>query len=186
MLAHPFEGYRRLTFMMLDKDVVVVSPSTTYRVLRHAGYLQKWIRKRSCKGTGFAQPDGSHQHWHIDISYLNVCGTFYYLCSVLDGYSRYIDHHEIRETMKRNGCEDHPSEAKEKFREARPWIISDNGSQFIARDFKEFVRIFGMTHVTTSPYYPQSDGKMERWYGSLKTEAIRARCPSSQEDASGS
>ena len=31
---YPLEGYRRLTFMMLDRDLVAVSPSTTYRVLR--------------------------------------------------------------------------------------------------------------------------------------------------------
>ena len=45
--------------------------------------------------------------------------------------------------------------AKEKFPEARPRIISDNGPQFIAKDFKEFIRLSGMTHVRTSPYYPQ-------------------------------
>jgi putative transposase len=44
----------------------------------------------------------------------------------------------------------------------KPRIISDNGPQFIARDFKEFIRISGMTHVRTSPYYPQSNGKIER------------------------
>jgi len=52
--------------------------------------------------------------------------------------------------------------AKEKHPEAKPRIISDNGPQFIARDFKEFIRISGMTHVRTSPYYPQSNGKLER------------------------
>ena len=41
--------------------------------------------------------------------------------------------------------------AKEKYPEAKPRIISDNGPQFIARDFKEFIRISGMTHVRTSP-----------------------------------
>jgi putative transposase len=60
-------------------------------------------------------------------------------------------------------------------------IISDNGPQFIARDFKEFIRISGMTHVRTSPYYPQSNGKIERWHKSLKSECIRPgrehRCP---------
>jgi putative transposase len=46
----------------------------------------------------------------------------------------------------------------------KPRIISDNGPQFIAKDFKEFIRISGMTHVRTSPYYPQSNGKIERWH----------------------
>ncbi|HEY2014917.1 MAG TPA: hypothetical protein VGH38_15525 [Bryobacteraceae bacterium] len=38
----------------------------------------------SKKGTGFEQPLAAHQHWHMDVSYINVSGTFYYLCSVLE------------------------------------------------------------------------------------------------------
>jgi transposase InsO family protein len=73
--------------------------------------------------------------------------------------------------------------AKEKHPEAKPRIISDNGPQFIARDFKEFIRISGMTHVRTSPYYPQSNGKIERWHQSLKSECIRPGTPLSLDDA---
>ncbi len=73
--------------------------------------------------------------------------------------------------------------AKEKYPEAKPRIISDNGPQFIARDFKEFIRISGMTHVRTSPNYPQSKGKLERWHKSLKSECIRPGTPLSLEDA---
>ena len=73
--------------------------------------------------------------------------------------------------------------AKEKYSEAKPRIISDNGPQFIARDFKEFICISGMTHVRTSPSYPQSNGKLERWHKSLKSECIRPGTPLSLEDA---
>ena len=73
--------------------------------------------------------------------------------------------------------------AKEKHPEAKPRIISDNGPQFIARDFKEFIRISGMTHVKTSPYYPQSNGKIERWHKSLKGECIRPGTPLTSDDA---
>jgi transposase InsO family protein len=73
--------------------------------------------------------------------------------------------------------------AREKYPEAKPRIISDNGPQFIARDFKEFIRIAGMTHVRTSPYYPQSNGKLERWHKSLKSECIRPGTPLTREDA---
>jgi putative transposase len=41
----------------------------------------------------------------------------------------------------------------------------------------------GMTHVRTSPYYPQSNGKIERWHKSLKSECIRPGTPLSLEDA---
>ena len=181
--AHPRDGYRRLTFMMLDQDVVAVSPASVYRVLGKAGLLTPWNATPSKKGTGFVQPLAPHQHWHTDISYLNICGTFYYLCSALDGCSRANLQWEIRESMTEPEVELVLQKAKEKYPEAKPRLISDNGPQFVARDFKQFVRLSGMDHVRTSPYYPQSNGKIERWHGSLKAEAIRPKTPLSLEDA---
>ena len=180
---HPHEGYRRLTYMMIDDDIVAVSPSSVYRVLKNAGLMQRWNRKASKKGTGFQQPLKPHEHWHIDISYINVCGTFYYMCSVLDGFSRYIVHWEIREAMTEADIEIILQRAREKFPDAKPRIISDNGPQFISKDFKEFIRISGMTHVKTSPYYPQSNGKLERYHKTIKSTCIRTQTPLSLEDA---
>ena len=180
---HPLNGYRRLTFMMLDADVVAVSPATTYRVLRAAGLLDRWNRKPTKKGTGFVQPLTPHEHWHIDIAYVNIASTFYYLCSVLDGYSRALVHWEIRESMTEAQVELVLERAREKYPEARPRIISDNGPQFVARDFKTFLRLVGMTHVRTSAYYPQSNGKLERFHRTVKNDAIRPECPGSLEEA---
>jgi len=180
---HPLDGYRRLAFMMLDDDVVAVSPSSVYRVLKQAGRLDRRKFSPSKKGTGFVQPLRPHQHWHVDISYINLAGTFYFLCSLLDGYSRYIVHWELRETMKEFEVETVIQRAREKFPDETPRIISDNGPQFIARDFKEFIRLSGMTHVRTSPFYPQSNGKLERWHQSLKVECIRPACPQDVEEA---
>jgi hypothetical protein len=68
--------------MMLDADIVGVSPASVWRVLSRAGLLRKWNGKPSRKkGTGFDQPPPPHQHWHIDVSYLNVCATFYYVAA---------------------------------------------------------------------------------------------------------
>ena len=53
---YPLEGYRRLAFMMLDADVVAVSPSSVYRVLKAAGLLRRATGKPSKKGKGFVQP----------------------------------------------------------------------------------------------------------------------------------
>jgi transposase InsO family protein len=38
--------------------------------------------------------------WHIDVSYINLCGTFYYLCSILDGFSHFLVHWDLRESMR--------------------------------------------------------------------------------------
>jgi len=169
--------------MMLDADIVAVSPSSVYRVLRGAGLIDARKGKPSLKGKGFQQPLLPHEHWHVDISHINVAGTFYYLCSVLDGCSRYIVHWELRESMIEPEVETIIQRARERHPDERPRIISDNGPQFIARDFKEFIRICGMTHVRTSPYYPQSNGKIERWHKTLKGECIRIKVPLSLEDA---
>ena len=180
---NPLEGYRRLCYMMIDADIVAVSPSSVYRVLSNAGLLNKFNGKESKKGTGFVQPLQAHEHWHIDISYINICGTFYYMCSILDGFSRYIVHWEIREAMKESDVEIILQRAREKFPDAKPRIISDNGPQFISKDFKEFIRISGMTHVKTSPYYPQSNGKLERYHKTIKSTCIRVKTPLSLSDA---
>ncbi|MCA1704833.1 MAG: transposase [Actinobacteria bacterium] len=52
-----------------------------------------------------------------------------------------------------------------------------------AKDFKEFVRLCGMTHVRTSPYYPQSNGKLERYHRTIKHDCIRQKTPLSLEEA---
>jgi len=180
---HPKNGYRRLTYMMMDHDIVAVSPSTVYRILHKQGLLRPWNQGTTKKGTGFNQPSGPHKHWHIDISYINIDGTFYYLCSILDGYSRYIVHWDIREAMTETDVETILQRAREMFPNQSPRIISDNGPQFIPKDFKTYIKLCGMTHVRTSPYYPQSNGKIERWHKSLKSECIRTGTPLSLEDA---
>ena len=168
---------------MIDRDVVACAPASVYRVLSQAGLLKRWNFKASSKGTGFVQPVQPHEHWHVDVSYLNLAGTFYYLCSVLDGASRAIVHWEIREQMKEADVEQIIQKAKECHPGVTPRIITDNGPQFLAKDFKEFIRLSGMTHVKTSPYYPQSNGKIERWDRTLKHDAVRKQTPLSKEDA---
>jgi hypothetical protein len=119
-LKNPLEGYRRLMFMMLDADIVAVSSISVWRVLGQAGLLSKWNGKPSKKGTGFEQPLAGHQHWHIDVSYINISGTFYYLCSILDGCSRYIVNWDLRESMTEADIEIILERAKEMHPEARP------------------------------------------------------------------
>jgi putative transposase len=130
---HPLEGYRSLAYMMLDADAAALSPSTVYRILKARGLLDTWARKPSSKGTGFKQPAGPHQHWHVDITYLNLGGTFFYLCLVLDGYSRAILHWNLAPSMTTEEVLLVIQKAKELHPGVFPRIISDNGPQFVAR-----------------------------------------------------
>jgi transposase InsO family protein len=177
------DGYRRLAYSMLDQDIVAASPSSIYRILKKEGLLNKWnVNKRNLKGTGFNQPDFPHKHWHTDIKYLNFNGTLLFLISVLDGYSRYVLHHEVRHNMAGYDVQLTVQKAKEKYPKAKPRIITDNGAQYISKEFKSFIKNIEVTHVKTSVAYPQSNGKIERFHRTISEECLRTKSPISVED----
>lgn len=175
-------GYRRFAYEMLDNDIVALSPSTVYRILKVEGLLRSWeVSGGSLKGTGFDQPTRIHQHWHTDIKYVNFHSAFLFLISVFDGFSRYNLHHEwstamvlheLCTQMEEYHVELTIQRALEKFPGYNPRIISDNGSQFISGDFRKFLREIGLCHVRTSVRYPQSNGKIERFHRTLKNECL--------------
>jgi len=182
--SHPGEGYRRLTYMMIDDNIVAVSPATTYRLLKAAGLLNRWNKvKRSNKGQGFDQPSAPHQHWHTDIKYVNYLGTFLFFISVIDGYSRYMVHHELRFSMQEFDVQITLQRALEKYPGYKPRIISDNGSQFISKDFAEYLKHLGLQHIRTSVAYPQSNGKIERYHRTLHQECLQKKSFINLDDA---
>lgn len=168
------DGYRRIAYMGIDCGKFACSPMTVYRILKKAGLLAKWNKCRlSGKGSGFDQPEMPHQHWHTDIKYVNFKGSFLFFISVMDGYSRYIVHHELRTSMTEFDVELTLQRALEKYPGSKPRLISDNGSQYISKDFKGYLKEMGLQHIRTSPSYPQSNGKIERFHRSLEEECLR-------------
>jgi putative transposase len=93
-------------------------------VLRDAGVLRAWNHTPSTKGHGFQRPLAPHDHWHVDITHLRIAGTFFYLCVVLDGASRFIVHSELRPQMTEQDVELTIQRAKERFPEAQPGGIA--------------------------------------------------------------
>ena len=182
--SRPGEGYRRLAYLMIDADLAALSPASVYRILK-AGELLGRTPRPSAKGTGFKQPKSAHSHWHVDFTYLNLSGTFHFLCAILDGWSRAVVAWEIAPTMTAGDAEIVLQKAREAYPDARPRVISDNGRQFVGREFTTLLSIAGFSQVTTSPYYPQSNGKIERFNGSLKNECIYPTTPLTLEDARG-
>jgi transposase InsO family protein len=148
------------------------------------GLLDEWNNvKTSQKGTGFVQPKKPHEHWHTDIKYVNYHGSFLFLISVIDGYSRYIVHHELRMHMQEYDVEITIQRALEKYPGVSPRIISDNGSQFISRDFAEFIKHTELDHIRTSVNYPQSNGKIERFHRTISEECLTKKSMIDLEDA---
>jgi len=144
-------GYRTLCWQMVDANIAFVSPGTVYNVLKRAGLTKRWAELGEDKKKGFDQPKRVHEQWHVDYSYVRVCGNFYYFISVMDGYSRKILSWSLCQTMEGLWAEIAVAKAKELYPFASPRIITDNGSQFISKDFKELLTLLEIEHTLTSP-----------------------------------
>ncbi|MFQ5904135.1 MAG: IS3 family transposase [Candidatus Binatia bacterium] len=170
--AHPREGYRRLAWMMVDKDIAYLTPSTTYRILDRYDLLYRW--KRPEPGQGKRVPEASYpdEVWHVDLMYLWVKGRWYFLVSVLDSYSRYIVHWELALSMLAEEVAEIMATALESVPGKRPRIVRDNGSQFAAKEWREVVRRFELEEIPIRVRHPESNGRLERYHRSVREEAF--------------
>jgi transposase InsO family protein len=73
--------------------------------------------------------------------------------------------------------------ARELYPQAHPRIITNNGSQFISKDFRELVSLLEMEQTFTSPAHPQSNGKLERFHRTFKSGHVRRVAYLNREDA---
>ena len=167
-LAHPKDGYRRLAWQMVDEDVAYLSPSSVYRILSDADLLYRWKRSRS-SGQAPPKPTEPNERWHTDLMYLRIGGAWYFLVTVLDAYSRYVVHGELLTSMRAADVRLVIQQALE-VTGAKPQIVSDNGSQFTAAEFKQLVRLFELEHIRIRTYHPESNGVLERFHRSTREE----------------
>lgn len=165
-LSHPKEGYRRLTWQMIDADVAYLSASSVYRILNDADLLARWKRHRS-SGQAPQQPTRPHERWHTDLMNLRIADTWYFLVTVLDAYSRYVVHWELLTTMAASDVRLVIQQALE-LTKATPRLVTDNGSQFTAREFKDLIRRFALEHIRIRTYHPESNGLVERFHRSTR------------------
>jgi transposase InsO family protein len=165
-LGHPRAGYRRLAWMMVDAEVAYVSPSSVYRILDDADLLYRWKRSERV-GERPPEPTRPNQRWHTDLMYLRVGDVWYFLVSVLDAYSRYVVHWDLLTSMTAADVRVVLQDALKRTG-ATPEVVTDNGSQFTAKDFKELVREFAVEHIRIRTYHPESNGKVERFHRSTR------------------
>ena len=184
---HPTVGGVRLTYMMLDQGIVAVSPSTVFRVLREAGLSSRWTLPdgRKASRQGFHQPQRPHEQWHSDIAYINLRGTHYFFISVLDGYSRAIVFWDLCLSMTTADVELVIQRALETLPKglAKPRIISDNGPQYLSTEFRAYLRDQEVVHSRIRVGHPQSNGKIERFHKTLKSECVRTQALGGFEEA---
>ena len=165
-LAHPKDGYRRLTWQMIDADVAYLSESSVYRILRDAELLARWKRSTH-SGQAPTKPTRPHERWHTDLMYLRIADSWYFLVTVLDAYSRYVVHWELLTSMRASDVRLAIQQALE-VTGATPRVVTDNGAQFTAVEFKELVRRFALEHIRIRTYHPESNGLVERFHRSTR------------------
>lgn len=171
-LKHPQDGYRRLAWKMVDENIVYLCPSTVYRILDRHDLLYRWKRSTSI-GDKPRKPEAPDERWHTDLLYLWVGKRWYFLVTVIDAYSRYIVHWRLLFTMTGYDVVDVLEEALETTPGANPQIVSDNGSQFIGKEFRQLVKRHALTDIKTHKRHPESNGLIERYHRTFREEAQR-------------
>jgi putative transposase len=168
---------RLLSVWITDNAGFAVSESTVYRILRKEGLVKRLEVKLAAGKEYHTKTTGPHQMWATDASYFRVVGWgYYYLVTVMDDYSRFIIAWRlqrdmsadslievIQEAIDATGMTDVPIKDRTK-------LLSDNGAGFISRAFRDFLHLVGITHILAAPFHPQTNGKLERYHRTIKTE----------------
>ncbi len=166
------KGYRRITYMMIDQDIVYTSPSTVYRYLKRAGLLMRWAEPRTL-GPRPSLPTAPNQKWHTDLMILEIDGINYYYQGIIDAYSRYIIAWDIHAEGTALNTSLLLQEAYDKSPEdICPIVIADNGPEFIGKEFREIIKVHQGKDVRISAYHPQSNGIEERFHRTLREEGL--------------
>jgi putative transposase len=130
--------------------------------------------------------------WATDASYFRVVGWgYYYLVTVMDDYSRFILGWKLQKDMSANSLIEVVQEAVDATGmtdvpvEDRTRLLSDNGSGYVSKAFRDYLRLVGIGHILSAPFHPQTNGKVERYQQSLKKEVnqLPYELPSKLEQA---
>jgi transposase InsO family protein len=166
---HPELRHRELAWRMVDEDVAHLSASTVYRILKEANLVCPWRRRAKQRKALEEKASRPDQRWSTDLMHVQVGGRVYYFVAFLDEYSRYIVHHELLSGMDgltvslaaQKAIETLPKGADGK-PAATPSIRSDNGSCYIAKEFRVVLRANGLGHHRIRPHCPEENGLIER------------------------
>ena len=168
---------RQLAAWLTDHGGLAVSAATVYRILRREG-LVKRVEEQLLAGKEYRhKTTGPHQLWATDASYFRVVGWgFYYLVTVMDDHSRSILAWKVQQDMTAKSLIEVVQDAVDTTGmdqvpvRDRTRLLSDNGSGYVSRAFREYLNLVGIRHILAAPYHPQTNGKLERCHRTLKTD----------------
>jgi len=166
---HPELRHRELAWRMVDGDVVCLSSSTVYRILKEAKLVCPWRRRSKRRREEEEKATRPDQIWATDVMYVQVAGVRYFFVSFLDEYSRYVVHQELllgmdglTMSLAAQAAIDTLAKGEDGKPLAKPVIRSDNGSGYIAKEFKIVLKENGLDHQRIKPHCPEENGVIER------------------------
>jgi putative transposase len=162
--GNPRMSFREIAYTLIDQDMAYLSPSAVYRILKNRNLITPWKHPvwTSTRPDHAKSPD---ERWQTDIMYIKIQGRFFYLIIFIDEYSRYIVHHSLLTTMDADSVSLEAQTAIDRLRKdslSLPVIQSDNGSSFIAMEFRTVLRENHLTQKLIRPHTPEQNGIVER------------------------
>ena len=179
-LDHPATGYKRLTWLLVDKNVAFLRPYQVYRLLSTEDLLCRRPVSAPEALKRPPEPDHPDQVWHVDLMYLYIRPRWYYLVDILDGYSRFLVHWRLNLTMAADTVTLTAQEALDRLPHrlpGEPQIVRDHGSQFVSAEWRMFVQASGVTDIATRVAHPQSNGRLERLHRTHREEGLVGEAP---------
>lgn len=175
-LKHADLSPRQLAWRFTDKEGYFISESSVYRILKRYDLIQHPAFEVMTAADEFEQKTKRvNEMWQTDFTQFKVIGWgWFYLCTILDDYSRYILAHRLFPTM---GAKDVAETLQLAYKQVdltsikvkhRPRLLSDNGPCFISGELKKFLKKSQVDHIRSAPYHPMTQGKIERWHRSMK------------------
>jgi transposase InsO family protein len=172
---YPEVGYKRLTWQMVDQDVACLRPYQVYAILTDNNLMARSAKPVETGLHRPPEPDHADEVWHIDLMYLYIRSKWYYLVDILDGYSRYLVAWSLNLTMAADTVTSTVEQALEKLinrRPGEPRLVHDHGSQFVSREWHDFITSAGVTDIKTRVAHPQSNGRLERLHRTHREEGL--------------
>jgi putative transposase len=174
---HPELRHRELAWRMVDEDVACLSPSTVYRILKAANLVCPWRRRMKRRREEEEKASGPNERWSTDVMQIQVGEGTYCVATFMDEYSRYLVHFGIARGMDgittsvaAQAAIDTLPRGEDGKPVAKPEIRSDNGSGYIAQEFRLVLRENGLGHHRIRPHCPEENGLIERLHRTLREE----------------
>ncbi len=179
--TNPWYGYHRIA-VMCRRDGSAVNDRQTYVVMKDHGLLRK-RRPRSAELHQAAKlfellPQKPNDLWQMDVTYIHIPGYgWWYAVTVIDYFSRYLlachltsSYSAVEVTY---GLKLARQEAERLCGPLAkpPFLVTDNGSSFIAKRFTDFIRD-QYSHVRIAYRTPTQLGLLERFHRTLKEEEV--------------